>query len=643
MHNKNLNKVGVNDSCDDIYFIVLIIYILMNEKVNSMSYFDSNKKYRFIHLIAIPIQMNPFRQIVKLADVIIYALLPTVQAILTANVVDYSIAFLNGEDIFRKLLINFVALVLCIAGEYLNDLAMTYIDKKNEINLLTKYQEATIQKRSRLKYKFIENEDSRNLIDRVCTTIDTNKFLRAYNNIIRIISLSVTSFSLLIVVAQKTWWLSILIVLISIPLFLLSMKVGKGTYEENKEVNMYEREAEYLQSVLRNRDSVDERSLFLYTDYVNDLWYKKYELVRKIKLRIEIKYLVKLKGAGVITAALSFSILSILLYPLYRGEISIGLFMALAVAFVELVNAISWSLVDITKELASSNAYIKDLNEFFHLEEVEEQVASVEENDKKVVQRLDIQKIRFEDVSFKYPFSEKYILNHFSVEMAFGKHYAIVGKNGAGKTTITKLLLGLYDNYEGKIFIDDVELRELSATKLREIFAVVFQDFARYEVSLKDNIIIGDNLEYEKERFLHTIESLNIEDIVNDLQCKEESLLGRLYDTGVDLSGGQWQKLGIARAMYSKAPIQILDEPTASLDPIAESKMYKMFKEASAGKMMIMITHRMGAARIADYIIVVDEGCVKEFGTHQDLIKQKGIYADMYMTQKGWYEDEKKI
>lgn len=612
-------------------------------KVNSMSYFDSNRKYRFMHLIAIPIRMHPFRQIFKLTDMILYALLPTLQAILTANIVDYSIAFLNGEDIRRKLMLKFIALVLCIAGEYLNDLAMTYIDRKNEINLLTQYQEATIQKRSRLKYKFIENEDSRNLIARVCTTIDTNKFMKGYNNIIQIISLSVTAFSLLLVVSRKIWWLGILIVIISIPLFLLSMKIGKSTYRENKETDVHEREAEYLQSILRNRDSVDERSLFFYSDYVNDLWYKKYEIVRKIKLKVEIKYLIKLKGAGIVTAVLSFFILSSLLYPLYKGEISIGLFMALAVAFIELVNAISWSLVDITRELASSNAYIKDLNEFFHLEEVDQQREDTEGNRKEVDHRTKFKKIKFEDVSFKYPFSEKYILDHFSVEIDFGKHYAIVGKNGAGKTTITKLLLGLYDNYEGSIFIDDVELREFSATKLRNIFAVVFQDFARYEVSLKDNIIIGDNLEYEEERFSHTIESLNIDNILNNLQQREETLLGRLYDTAVDLSGGQWQKLGIARAMYNKAPVQILDEPTASLDPVAESKIYKMFKEASIGKMMIMITHRLGAARIADSIIVVDEGRVKEFGSHQELLEQKGIYADMYMTQKGWYEDEKKI
>lgn len=601
-----------------------------------MQYFSSGKTFRFADLIRIPFKLNPLWQLLKLMDVLLYAMLPTFQALLTANVVDYSLLFLKGEDVKAFLLLNFVALVLCIAGEYLNDLAMTYIDKKNEIAILTKYQEATIRKRSLLKYQYIENEKTRDLIARVCTQVDSNKFIKGYNNIIRIVSLGVTTVSLIVVVSNKIWWLGILILIISAPLFFLSVKIGGHTYEESKEAVLHEREAEYLQNVLRNRESVDERSLFTFSEFVNDLWYKKYEIVRKIKLKIELKYLIKLKSAGVVTATLSFLILCSLLYPLYRGDISIGLFMALAVAFIELVNTISWNLVDITRELASSNAYMKDLSSFFQLEEIEQRI----DKNENIRTRTKIKKIVFNDVSFKYPFSNRYILKHFTYEMDCRKTYAIVGKNGAGKTTLTKLLLGLYDDYEGEIYLDEIELRNFTPEELKNIFSVVFQDFAKYEVSLKDNIICGDKFVYNENRYMQAINALQINDFLNTLPQQDETMLGRLFDTAVDLSGGQWQKVGIARTMYSNAPIQILDEPTASLDPVAESNIYKMFKKASTGKMMLIITHRLGAARIADSIIVVENGCVMEAGSHQDLLKLNGVYAEMYMTQKSWYENE---
>ena len=213
-----------------------------------------------------------------------------------------------------------------------------------------------------------------------------------------------------------------------------------------------------------------------------------------------------------------------------------------------------------------------------------------------------------------------------------------MGVNGAGKTTLTKLLTGLYDNYEGEILLDGRELRTFRQADLKALFSVVYQDFARYQISLDDNIALGNVLRKDPAKIKEAAEAMGLGQTIAELPRGMETPLGKIKEQGVDLSGGQWQRLAIARALYNPAAVQILDEPTAALDPVAESGIYEMFGKISAGKSTIFITHRLGAARLADEIIVVDGGKVAEKGNHEELLSQKGIYASMYEAQRSWYQ-----
>ncbi|MCR5558099.1 MAG: ABC transporter ATP-binding protein/permease [Butyrivibrio sp.] len=248
--------------------------------------------------------------------------------------------------------------------------------------------------------------------------------------------------------------------------------------------------------------------------------------------------------------------------------------------------------------------------------------------------------IVFENVSFKYPRAEEYVLENVNIRIKSGEHLSIVGLNGAGKTTFIKLLCRLYDVTEGRILIDGVDIKEYSIEEYRKLFAVVFQDFQLFAFSLKDNVAMGkaDSDIDEKE----VEEALKLSGLYEDAIQLDEGLNTRLFKSfdehGTELSGGQKQKAAISRALYRNAPIVILDEPTAALDPLAEYDIYKKFDTLVGGKSAIYISHRLSSCKFCDHIAVFSDKTIKEYGTHDELVsKENGIYAEMFAAQSQYY------
>jgi len=219
-----------------------------------------------------------------------------------------------------------------------------------------------------------------------------------------------------------------------------------------------------------------------------------------------------------------------------------------------------------------------------------------------------------------------------------GKHYAFVGKNGAGKTTITKLLTGLYTEYEGEILINGKELREYPVSTVKALFSVVYQDFAKYYIPLKDNIKLGDvSGKNTEEKIPDILTKGGLEELVSELKDGIDTPLGKILENGQDISGGQWQRIALARSLISRAPVKMLDEPTAALDPISESRVYGEFENLMKGKTTVFISHRLGSTKLADEILVIDDGMIIERGTHDELMDDEGQYAQMFEAQRGWY------
>jgi ABC-type multidrug transport system fused ATPase/permease subunit len=248
--------------------------------------------------------------------------------------------------------------------------------------------------------------------------------------------------------------------------------------------------------------------------------------------------------------------------------------------------------------------------------------------------------IRFEHVAFHYPRTEIDILKDITLTIRPGEHLSVVGLNGAGKTTFIKLLCRLYDPTEGTIYIDDVDIKNLDYDTYIKELAVVFQDFTIFSFQLKENIALGDSNKAKKESLNHILELIGMKADIDRLPNGMETYINKQFEeAGTELSGGQQQKLAIARALYKDAPIVILDEPTAALDPVAEYDIYRQFNSLIGGKSAIYISHRLSSCKFCDKIAVFSDGRIAEYGTHEELAAiPEGIYREMFYAQAQYYQ-----
>ncbi|MEL6231972.1 MAG: ABC transporter ATP-binding protein [Cyanobacteria bacterium J06627_3] len=248
------------------------------------------------------------------------------------------------------------------------------------------------------------------------------------------------------------------------------------------------------------------------------------------------------------------------------------------------------------------------------------------------------QGLQFQDVSFTYPGSEQPTLKGINLTVAPGECIALVGVNGSGKTTLLKLLTRLYDIEQGQIMIDGVPLKQFALGDLRSQIGILFQDFARYALNVQDNIGFG-NLPQRQDMDLiaQAAKGAGATDVIEQLDEGYQTILGKMFSGGVDLSGGQWQKIGLARAFMSDAQILILDEPTAAVDAIAEHDLFQRFRQLTQGKMTFLVSHRFSTVRMADRIVVLDQGKITEVGTHTELMAHSGRYAEMFDLQAESY------
>jgi ATP-binding cassette subfamily B protein len=244
----------------------------------------------------------------------------------------------------------------------------------------------------------------------------------------------------------------------------------------------------------------------------------------------------------------------------------------------------------------------------------------------------------FENVGFRYPGSETWAVRGLEFALAPGERLALVGENGAGKTTLVKLLARLYDPSEGRILLDGVDLREYDVDSLRRNVGVIFQDFVRYDFRLKENIAVGDIARLEDEPLIESAAQRSLADTVAArFPERYGKMLGRRFEGGVDLSGGEWQKVALARAYMRDAQLLILDEPTAALDARAEYEVFLRFAELTEGRMAVLISHRFSTVRMADRILVLQGGRLAEQGTHEALVAQRGLYAELFQLQAAGY------
>jgi len=325
-----------------------------------------------------------------------------------------------------------------------------------------------------------------------------------------------------------------------------------------------------------------------------------------------------------------------------HGELTVGTLTFLAAAFSRSRDLIQRLLLG-ASDVYEQALYLRDLFTFL---EMQPTIAS--KPGALPVPRPFREGFVFEDVGFRYPGSEHWAIRNVSLRIRPGERVALVGENGAGKTTITKLLARLYDPTEGRVVLDGVDLREYDLADLRRAIGVIFQDFVRYDMRFDENVGVGE-IESVRgyldngasaaapEPLVHAADQSLASSLLPRLPAGYRQMLGRRFEDGVDLSGGEWQKVALARAYMRDAQVLILDEPTAALDARAEYEVFKRFSELMAGRMGVLISHRFSTVRMADRIVVLKGGEVVEQGTHENLVGAGGLYSELFGMQAVGY------
>ena len=593
------------------------------------------RKYGVFDLLRIPLSCAPAVAILSGLQIILTGIIPTIQVVVTARFLDTAVFIAQNRAALNLIYPALFAVVSLIAYQWISGELARFAQVRLELALRENFRTAITEKKARLLYKHIEENETWDLISRV-TNNPEERPKKAYLDLLHMVAIMIRVAGLLLLLLLQVWWAAVVIFTVSIPLLTLAVRSGRATYETSREVTKYERKYQYLSEVLTGREAVEERALFGYGEEVSKIWHDQYETARKISLRAEKKWFIKMKSGSLLTALISIIVVLVLINPVLSGAITIGMFIALVNAAFGLVHMMSWSLTHYMDELAKHLEYLKDLSRFAALEETAGATGMPS------FPPPAFASLEFKDVRFKYPGTDKYILNGLSFRIEAGRHYAFVGLNGAGKTTIIKLITGLYGEFEGEILINGESITDYEEDRLKALLSVVHQDYARYYITLKDNIKLGyvnaPDDEETVRRIQDVLARMGLTAAAARLPQGIETPLGKIKPGGQDLSGGEWQRLAMARALLKPASLLILDEPTAALDPLSESRLYEEFEAISLGRTTIFISHRLGSTKLADEIFVIHNGQILEKGSHAQLLAANGVYAAMYESQRSWYQ-----
>lgn len=429
----------------------------------------------------------------------------------------------------------------------------------------------------------------------------------------------------------------LVVIIFALPAAIIKFVYGRKNFLYVRRSSKERRHMEYYSRILTNKDMVKEVRLFNLSDtFINKFkqtFDKYYKGLKKLIIHENIWHI-----AIAITTALVNAVLFLYVgYQVWLGNLKLGDYSFYSGSLTSIIGCVS-AIVTSTATIYQGTLFIDNMISFNKIE-------------KKIIPNIDppldvkrhiAHEIEFKDVCFSYPESNKLVLNKINFKIEGGTTNVLVGLNGAGKTTIIKLLTRLYDPTSGVILLDGKDIRNYDVDQLYKLYGTIFQDFGKYAVSAEENIYFGDiDSKINKDKIIASAEQSGASDFIEKLSRKYDTPLMKYFESdGVELSIGQWQKLSVARAFYSDSDILILDEPTASLDAIAEQQIFQQFEKLTKGKTSVFVSHRLSSATTADKIIVLESGCVIEQGTHNELMQNRGKYYDLFTTQAKRYVEQ---
>jgi len=537
--------------------------------------------------------------------------------------------WLAGGLLDRLLLLLGIELVLAVLSDVLGRLVSLF-----DALLSERFSNATsirlMQHAATLDLEDFEDSELQDRLDRARrqtmgrTTLLTQLFGQAQDLI------TIATFAAGLVVYAP--WLIALLALALVPAFLGEAHFNAQSYSLNYAWTPERRELDYVRQTGASVETAKEVKIF----GLNAFLIERYRALSDAFYADNRRLATRRAGWGGVLTAIGtvgyYVAYAFIAWRTLSGAFTVGDLTFLSGSFRRLRNLLEGLLIGFS-QMAGQALYLDDLFSFF---EIHPEIVSPP--DPRPVPAPIRKGFTFEDVGFRYPGAERFAVRHLTFTLHAGEVLALVGENGAGKTTLVKLLARLYDPDEGRILLDGHDLREYDLNELRSNIGVIFQDFVRYHLTAAENIAVGRiEARDDRARIEAAARASLADEVIARLPAGYDQIVGKRFRGGVDLSGGEWQKIAIARAYMRDAQVLILDEPTASLDARSEFEVFQRFRELSEGKTAILISHRFSSVRMADRILVLAEGQIEAAGTHQELLAAGGRYAELFELQAAGY------
>jgi ATP-binding cassette, subfamily B, bacterial len=448
----------------------------------------------------------------------------------------------------------------------------------------------------------------------------------------RLVQQVITAASLSVSILVFSPWLLLLLIAGILPAFLGESHFAFLGYARNFRQTPVRRELDYLRVLGGSREAAKELKLFGLKDFLIGRFTRLSDQIYRENVDLARRRLIAGSFLSMIGTAGYYSAYVYVIWRTVTGSLSIGTLTFLTGAIVQASGNIQ-QIFSSLSSIADQALFLTDLLAFFEMQPTIRSKPHALPAPRPIVSGFE-----FRNVSFRYPGTSRLVLNSLDFHLRAGERVALIGKNGEGKTTLVKLMTRLYDPVEGQVLLDGVDLREYNLEDLYREIGVIFQDFMRYEMTARENIAVGRIDEINNLPLLKTAADKSMADeVIERLPRDYEQMLGRRFESGVDLSGGEWQKIALARAYLRDAQVLILDEPTAALDARSEFEVFQRFAELTAGKSALFISHRFSTVRMADRIVVLENGRIAEDGNHEKLLNLGGRYAEMFEMQAASY------
>jgi ATP-binding cassette, subfamily B, bacterial len=579
---------------------------------------------------------QPFYTLVLGALTVIRGFLPAASAWITKLVIDSVVAALppRNESVSTVMWLVLLQLVISVGASLMGSLSnitqqLLQEQVSNRVRLMV------MEKANTLDLSFFENPEFYDKL-RQAQEQATYRPVGMVSQTFELARTIITFFSMVFLLVQLEWWIAIICLFVPIPQFIADTRFGWWGYQRMRRQSPERRQMSYFENVMTTDTYNKEVKLFNLGDFFvsrfRTLSVKFYKENRSLVIR---RYLANFFWGSISLAANAAIYLYVALQAV-AGRITLGDL----TLFTQAATQVSSSFQGILSGISSTyenNLFVSTLFDFLEYEPkitspANAQTVVADESGKRGLS------IEFRNVSFTYPGKREAALKNVSFQIAAGEAIALVGRNGAGKTTIVKLLNRLYDPDEGQILVGGRDIKEYDLADLRAQVGVIFQDYVTYFMSAQSNIGVGQlNKIEDLELIKASAAKSGADSVIGKLPSGYDTMLGRWFNEGTQLSGGEWQKIALARAFMRDARILVLDEPTSSLDARAEYEVFVKFRELMEGKTAIFISHRFSTVRLADRIFVIEDGQLQEQGSHAELIELDGRYAELFNLQANAY------